>query len=240
MGRHSFVAPRELKNPAAARGIALAGVVGVLAGAGIPAANAAPQEAGAKDATELATAQVSFADAQVAEPVAVEENTVSLGDVGAGEWTIESVDVEVEEASEVVVEEVAAAPVVEAAPAVEVSSTPVPPSAASSSIVATAMSYQGAPYVWGGNTPSGWDCSGFVKWVFAQHGISLPRTSDAMLGSGQQLPYSEAQPGDLLIWPGHVGISLGNGQNIAAWNPNRGTGVGQDSWLGTPVVVRVG
>ncbi|ETJ42508.1 NLP/P60 family protein, partial [human gut metagenome] len=63
-----------------------------------------------------------------------------------------------------------------AAPAVAVAA---PENASASSIVAIALQYQGVPYVSGGTTPAGWDCSGFVQYVYAQAGISLPRTSYA-------------------------------------------------------------
>lgn len=94
-----------------------------------------------------------------------------------------------------------------------------------SGIAATAMSYQGSPYVWGGTTPGGWDCSGFVQYVYAQSGISLPRTAAAQGAAGT--PTSNPQPGDLVIQNGgsHVGIYLGNGQMISALNPGQGTAV---------------
>ncbi|MDR7293006.1 MULTISPECIES: C40 family peptidase [Micrococcaceae] len=101
-------------------------------------------------------------------------------------------------------------------------STPKP----SSGIAATALSYQGAPYVWGGNTPAGWDCSGFVRYVYAQHGINLQgRSTHAMLASGQLKRVSNPQPGDLVFQNGnnHVAIYIGNGKVIGAQNPKVGT-----------------
>lgn len=90
----------------------------------------------------------------------------------------------------------------------------------STEIVSTARKYVGTPYVWGGTTPSGFDCSGFVQYVFAQHGINLPRTSSEMYEMGT--PVSDPQAGDLVFFstyePGvsHVGIYLGNGQFISS------------------------
>jgi cell wall-associated NlpC family hydrolase len=95
------------------------------------------------------------------------------------------------------------------------------PSSNLTGIAATASKYSGVPYVWGGNTPSGWDCSGFVKYVYAQHGINIARGTSAILGSGQFKRTSSPKPGDLVFQNGggHVGIYLGGGQMIGAQNP---------------------
>ncbi len=97
-----------------------------------------------------------------------------------------------------------------------------------SGIAATASKYVGVPYVWGGNTPGGWDCSGFVKYVYAQHGINIARGTSAILGSGQFVRTSNPKPGDLVFQNGggHVGIYLGGGQMIGAQNPTVDTIVG--------------
>lgn len=94
-----------------------------------------------------------------------------------------------------------------------------------SGIAATAAKYVGSPYVWGGNTPSGWDCSGFVKYVYAKHGINIARGTSAIRGSGQFVRTSSPKPGDLVFQNGggHVGIYLGGGKMIGAQNPNTGT-----------------
>lgn len=107
-----------------------------------------------------------------------------------------------------------------------------------SNVVAIARQYSGAPYVSGGTTPAGWDCSGFTSYVYAQAGVSLPRTSGAQLNAGYRVSASEARPGDLVWWPGHVGIYTGNGQHIAARNPSAGTAEGPV--YGNPVYVRIG
>ncbi|WP_042222604.1 C40 family peptidase [Oceanobacillus manasiensis] len=79
----------------------------------------------------------------------------------------------------------------------------------------------GLPYVWGGKTTSGFDCSGFVSWAFAQAGYSLPSSTAGLSSVGTKVSYSEAQPGDLVFFNtyktnGHVGIYLGNGKFIGA------------------------
>nr|WP_276548053.1 C40 family peptidase [Brachybacterium muris] len=87
-----------------------------------------------------------------------------------------------------------------------------------SSILATARSGIGTPYVFGGTSPSGWDCSGFVQWVYAQHGISLPRGASDQAAAGRVIPRSEARPGDLVYKPGHIGIYAGGNQFVDAGN----------------------
>jgi peptidoglycan DL-endopeptidase CwlO len=83
-------------------------------------------------------------------------------------------------------------------------------------VVGIAMHYLGVPYVWGGSTPRGFDCSGFVAYVFAQIGVSLPHSSYAMFGMGTPVSISELQPGDLVFFTGasHMGIYIGGGQFI--------------------------
>jgi len=89
-------------------------------------------------------------------------------------------------------------------------------------IVQTALRYQGVPYVFGGTTPNGFDCSGFTRYVFAQAGIYLPRSADEQYEVGRSVSYSRLQSGDLVYFStyeagaSHVGIYLGNGQFISA------------------------
>jgi cell wall-associated NlpC family hydrolase len=81
-----------------------------------------------------------------------------------------------------------------------------------------AMRYLGVAYVWGGASPSGFDCSGLVMYVFAQLGISLPHYAAAQYGFGTPVPADQLQPGDLVFFDGlgHVGIYIGGGQMIHA------------------------
>ncbi|WP_123920122.1 C40 family peptidase [Georgenia muralis] len=131
-----------------------------------------------------------------------------------------------------------------AAPApAEAAPTPAPAPVAAASgvgqqIVNIARQYVGVPYVWGGATPAGFDCSGFIQYVFAQVGISLPRTSSAQGSVGYRVSAAEARPGDIIWGPGHSGIYTGNGQHIAARNP--GTALYESPiYMSNPVFIRV-
>ena len=76
--------------------------------------------------------------------------------------------------------------------------------------------------MYGGTTPSGFDCSGFTQYVYKQCGVSLNRTSDAQASNGAAVSKSNLQPGDLVIFTGHVGIYIGNNKFIHAANPSKG------------------
>jgi cell wall-associated NlpC family hydrolase len=85
-------------------------------------------------------------------------------------------------------------------------------------VVGIAMHYLGVPYVWGGSSPRGFDCSGLVMYVFAQIGVSLPHSSYAMFNMGTPVGLSQLEPGDLVFFSGasHMGIYIGGGQFIHA------------------------
>ena len=103
-----------------------------------------------------------------------------------------------------------------------------PVNGASSGIVGLAYSLVGRPYVPGGNTPAGFDCSGFVQYVYAQNGIHVSRSSSTQAYDGYAVPYNEAQPGDILSWGTSLGnithsaLYVGNGLMIHATNPSQG------------------
>ena len=90
----------------------------------------------------------------------------------------------------------------------------------------TALRYLGVPYVWGGESASGVDCSGFVQAVFRRNGITLPRTADAQFEVGHRVAEGGLQPGDLVFFQtyaegaSHVGIYLGSGQFVHASSSN--------------------
>ncbi|UVI35119.1 C40 family peptidase [Brevibacterium spongiae] len=97
----------------------------------------------------------------------------------------------------------------------------------------------GTPYVYGGSSQSGWDCSGYTSWVYSHVGVDLPRSSGAQKGAGQIVSQSEAKPGDLIWRPGHVGIYAGDGQMYDAGSPGSGTSKRSYSWMGDVTFIRV-
>ena len=121
----------------------------------------------------------------------------------------------------------------------EESSSPAPSAAKGSSILATARSGIGTPYVYGGTSPSGWDCSGFVQWVYAQHGISLPRGAAGQAAAGTVIPRSEARPGDLVYKPGHIGIYAGGNTFVDAGNSRVDTSE-RNIYSGSWTFIRIG
>ena len=100
-------------------------------------------------------------------------------------------------------------------------------------IILSAKQYLGVPYVWGGTTPNGFDCSGLMQWVFAQNGIGIPRVSQAQQASVKEIPISEVQPGDLVFWgrpAHHVALYIGDGYFIQAPQPGDVVKITHVSW----------
>lgn len=97
-----------------------------------------------------------------------------------------------------------------------------PVSGRSAAAVAAARSALGRPYAWGASGPSSFDCSGLMQWAYAHAGVSLPRTSQEQRYAGRQIPLSQAQPGDLVVYrsdASHVAMYMGNGQVLHAPYP---------------------
>ena len=111
-------------------------------------------------------------------------------------------------------------------------------------VVSYAESFIGVPYVYGGTTPSGFDCSGFVQYVYNHFGKSLPRTTTQQENCGTQIPVSQAQPGDLYFWGNkgsayHVAICVGNGKYIAAPEPGQSVSIGSTQYFQPSFAVRL-
>jgi cell wall-associated NlpC family hydrolase len=99
------------------------------------------------------------------------------------------------------------------------SATPLTPS--QSRIVTTALKYVGAPYARGGSSPAGFDCSGFVMFVYARHGVALPHSAEAQYRLGAPVRRDRLRPGDIVFFDrlGHSGIYIGDGRFVHATKP---------------------
>lgn len=133
------------------------------------------------------------------------------------------------------VHEASASPSTEPAPQV---GAPAPASANGSAIVEVASRFVGVPYVWGGTTPDGFDCSGFTSYVYAQVGIRLPRTSSDQRNAGTVVSRADAQPGDLIWSPGHISIYAGGDLQVDAPVPGKTIQI-REIWQSNPTFIRV-
>lgn len=102
------------------------------------------------------------------------------------------------------------------------------------------LKFIGNPYVYGGtNLTGGTDCSGFVQQVYRHFGYSLPRTSTDQRSVGREVAYSDAQPGDVICYAGHVAIYIGNGQIVHASTPATGIKIGNATYRTILTIRRV-
>jgi cell wall-associated NlpC family hydrolase len=106
-------------------------------------------------------------------------------------------------------------------------------------VVAVGQQYLGTPYVYGGADPSGFDCSGFIMFVYSQFGISLPHSVSGQAARGSKIAVADALPGDIVIMSGHDGIYMGNGNIMDA--PRAGGVVSvRPIWTDAYYIVRIG
>lgn len=113
-------------------------------------------------------------------------------------------------------------------------------SVSGSDVVSYACQFIGNPYVWGGESlTDGADCSGFIKSVYANFGISLPHSSVALQRAGSEVSYENAQPGDIVCYAGHVAIYMGGGQIVHASSPSTGIKTGSATYRSIISVRRV-
>jgi cell wall-associated NlpC family hydrolase len=119
-----------------------------------------------------------------------------------------------------------------------VANNPIPQTVSGNAVLEIAARYVGVPYVHGGSSPSGFDCSGFTQYVYAQLGISLPRTTTGQHNVGQVVSRADALPGDLIWSPGHVAIYAGGNTQIDAPRPGK-TIQFRAIWQSNPVFIRV-
>ena len=198
---------------------------------------AAEAQAQAEQAAAEAQAQ---AEQAAAEAQAQAEQAAAQAQAQAEQAAAQAAQAQAEQAEEAQEAPVQAAPAVstedDTAEATAVSAPAAVPQGVGSGAVAIGSNYLGTPYVWGGGGPGGFDCSGFVSYVYAQMGISLPHQSGDILNSGTVISASEARPGDILWWPGHVGIYAGDGQVL---HSTPGPGVSITNIWGSPTYLRV-
>lgn len=105
-------------------------------------------------------------------------------------------------------------------------------SAAGRAAVEAAKAQLGTPYVWGGSQPGGFDCSGLTSWAYRQAGVEIPRVAEDQT-VGQQVSFEELQPGDLVVWSGHVAMYAGDGMMVEAGDPVQMSPVRTDN-IGMP------
>jgi cell wall-associated NlpC family hydrolase len=193
---------------------ALAGVLTV-SGAGIPAPKVPPQEA------------IAAQGVVVGDGYAIQAGRITAA--AGADFAFDSPSISV-------AEKVAAVPVSYRR---AIGRNPAPPSIAGNAVLEEAAKYVGTPYRVGGSTPAGFDCSGFVSYVFRALGISLPRSSSAYWNVGTRVSADDAQPGDLIVSSGHVAIYAGGSTEIDSPRPGK-TVQFRQIWQSSYVFVRVG
>ena len=211
----------------------------------------AAAEAAAIAAAEAAAATVAATVAQAsseesstaASSVDIASSTVASSEAAAPAQTVAAAPVV--ESAPVVSAPAAAAPVV-SAPVVSAPVVTAPTlSAPTGDVVSIAAKYIGVPYVWGGKTPSGFDCSGFTSYVFREaYGIEIGGYTVPQENSGTQIAVSSAQAGDLIFWGSrgatyHVAIYVGGGQYIHAPAPGQTVTYSSYNLSGASFAVRV-
>ena len=118
----------------------------------------------------------------------------------------------------------------------QTSNTSAAPAAKYGGVVGYAMSFQGVPYVSGGASPSGFDCSGLVMYVYAAFGKTLPHNDLAQRACCTSISKSQLQPGDLVFWPGHVAIYIGGNTVVHAPEPGKTVRTVSLSYMPTPAM----
>lgn len=239
--------PLTVAGPAARRGLAVAASSGLaltMITSGATAANGTEVAASAGSleaagtnalATEAREALLTNAEVTVAADAAVPADVTATVEATVAAPVVEEPEEVVEETTATGSNASASSSSSTSSSSSSSSSTAGPSNA--TGVVAIAMQYVGKPYVYGASGPNAFDCSGLVQYVYAQAGISLPRTSYAQGSAGVHVSASEAQPGDIVYYGGHVGIYAGNGMMIDAGNP--GTGVVYRAVYGSPSYVRI-
>lgn len=231
MGKHSLATNGHgMAVMPGVKAVATAAAAGTIFGIGSTVAWAAPRD---DAASKVTAANASLATVDLAQSVPAAAGKSAKDAPNASGWSFAVAKAEVKEP----------APAASAAERESGSTTfSYEPVAYNGDLAAQIMGIAqqgvGVPYVYGGATPAGWDCSGFVMWVLAQTGRSVPHSAGGIARTYSQIPASEARPGDLVWWPGqHIAFYAGGNSIIGAQNPRVGTE--HRSLYGNYVFVRV-
>lgn len=212
-----------------------------LPGTGITQDSAATADSAIAAGNVEAIAQLMSTESQ---SVSIDENVVEVQSALRDEFSATTVEelaaARAAEERAAAIAAAAAAPAVPAGPQVsDYLANPAYPSFSLDQVVQVALQYQGVPYVFGGASPAGFDCSGFIQYVYAQFGIALPHGVRGQDAAGTRISREAALPGDLVIMPGHNGIYLGNGMFIDS--PRAGGVVSvRPIWTDNYWIVRIG
>ncbi len=213
---------------------AMAAATAIVATLALPGTAIPPAANAESNATAEALAQLQATESQALELTATEAVVV---DASRGEFT--ATDPAALRRQQLAAERAAAAAAWRGPTVGDFLANPPYPSFSLDQVVQVALQYQGVPYRYGGSTPAGFDCSGFVQYVYAQFGVALPRTVSQQAAAGVRISREDARPGDIVIMAGHNGIYLGNGTFIDS--PRSGGVVSvRPIWTDNYYIVRVG
>lgn len=213
---------------------AMAAATAIVAALALPGTAIPPAANAESNATAEALAQLQATESQALELTATEAVVV---DASRGEFT--ATDPAALRRQQLAAERAAAAAAWRGPTVGDFLANPPYPSFSLDQVVQVALQYQGVPYRYGGSTPAGFDCSGFVQYVYAQFGVALPRTVSQQAAAGVRISREDARPGDIVIMAGHNGIYLGNGTFIDS--PRSGGVVSvRPIWTDNYYIVRVG
>lgn len=213
---------------------AMAAASAIVATLALPGTAIPPAANAESNATAEALAQLQATESQALELTATEAVVV---DASRGEFT--ATDPAALRRQQLAAARAAAAAAWSGPTVGDFLANPPYPSFSLDQVVQVALQYQGVPYRYGGSTPAGFDCSGFVQYVYAQFGVALPRTVSQQAAAGVRISREDARPGDIVIMAGHNGIYMGNGTFI---DSPRGGGVVsvRPIWTDNYYIVRVG
>ena len=243
-GLPAFATPRFTRTSSAKirSGVLSAAVMtlvvpGLFATVALPAYAISPvDKSGAEASTELQAMKKS--DAQ---NLSVASAAASLATARDGFSATTPAELEVARAAEAEAAAAAAAAAVAASgPSIsDLLANPPYPSFDLNQVVAVGEQYIGTPYVFGGADPSGFDCSGFIKFVYAQFGVNLAHSVTAQAAAGTRIATADAVPGDLVIMSGHDGIYMGDGMIMDAPKPGGFVSI-RPIWTTSFSIVRIG